>query len=61
MSTQGFSGPGSVCRFCTEAIPLAAIALFDAEKTPERFVFECPKCGEREIRRADDIKYLEQA
>jgi hypothetical protein len=59
MSFHGFSGPGIVCRLCDVASPLAAIGVFKIEEIRELFVFECPNCGERELRRSDDIEQLE--
>lgn len=59
MSAQTLRGLGIVCRLCQAAVPLAAIGLFEAEEIPESFVFDCPSCGEREIRRSADIQYLE--
>jgi hypothetical protein len=57
--TDGLRGLGIVCRFCRQGIPLAAVGLFDSEKIPDQFFFECPNCHEREIRRSGDIQYLE--
>jgi predicted RNA-binding Zn-ribbon protein involved in translation (DUF1610 family) len=61
MPAQTLKGLGIVCRLCEAGIPLAAIGLFEAEKMPETFVFDCPNCGEREIRRSADIQYLAAA
>ena len=55
--SRPFHMTGLVCHYCNRAIPL----LFDNLEADGQFVFECPACGEREVRQSEDIQILEVA